>query len=110
MVGRRVRALVAVLVLGGGAGVGAMLGLWAGMAWWVARTAPDDGSSLLSALGAGAVGVVAGGLAGVCLAAVVVVLVAGLRRQGAAEDEPGHPSGPTPVQEAGPGPDQSRSS
>jgi hypothetical protein len=87
-----------VLVLGSGAGVGAMLGLWGGVAWWAGRTAPDDGASLLPALVAGAVGSVAGALGGVCLAAVAVVLVTGLRRGGPAGDAPGRE------------PDQSRSS
>jgi hypothetical protein len=77
--GRRVaglRALAVVMALGGGAGAGAVLGLWAAVSWWAARA--DAGAHAAGALLAG---VVVGGLLGVFVAGAAVVVGMRVRRR-----------------------------
>jgi len=77
----RVRAVVAVLVLGATTGAGAVLGLWAGLAWWLARhpAGAEHDPSLLGGLGAAAVGVVLGLVAGVAVGLAVLLVAVTLR-------------------------------
>jgi len=89
----RVRAVVAVLVLGATTGAGAVLGLWAGLAWWLARhpAAPGHDPSLLGGLGAAALGVLLGLVAGAA-AGLAVLLAAVTLRSAVAGRHPDAPS------------------
>lgn len=98
--GRAVRAALVVAGLGLGAGTGAVLGLWAGLGWWLHRRSATSGGSLLPAIASGAVGALLGLLLGTALAGGAVAMAGLVRRRS------------TPVVGADPagGADQSRSS
>ncbi|HEY6793055.1 MAG TPA: hypothetical protein VI248_00055 [Kineosporiaceae bacterium] len=75
---RTVRALAAVAVLGAGAGVGLVLGAWAGLAWWIHRAGGAPATSLLPAVGSAAVGAIGGAALGAGLGGLAVGLLTAL--------------------------------
>src|SRR5690606_41493077 len=82
----RLRALIGVMVLGGAAGAGGVVGLALGLAWALPDRLSDDrpARSLAGVLLAGGVGALLGAVLCTLLAAAVIAAVTRFRR-------PGHP-------------------